>query len=194
MTPDRVSVSPSGVPPLPPRGVPRHWYFCLPGCLSPLPGYLCPLSGSAPRRHREPLPSRFPPRGSFPRVPPSFCCGASGFVRSACGRGAVLPVPGERGGSFSRLRPCRLRGPRNFPSGGSCATSEGPKRDWRLLGVGGARRFCGTRAIFCFVFYFICQFPSLGTARASRDIPGECPFEGLTPERLRARTRGEMNN
>lgn len=117
MTPDRVSVSPSGVPPLPPRGVPRHWYFCLPGCLSPLPGYLCPLSGSAPRRHREPLPSRFPPRGSFPRVPPSFCCGASGFVRSACGRGAVLPVP--------RLRPCGDL--ETFPLAGAARHPRGPR-------------------------------------------------------------------
>lgn len=46
---------------------------------------------------------------------------------------------------------------------------------------------------FVFVFY-LPHSPAFPTERASREIPGEYPFKGLTPERLRVRARGNMNN
>lgn len=118
------------------------------------------------------------PLSSLPRLPPSLCCGASGFVPSGCGRGAALPAPGGRGDSFSRLRHCRLRGARNFPAGGSRAASKGPKGGRRLPGFGGARRLCGTRAIFCFVFYFICHIPFLFHSAGQQRNPWGIAFRG----------------
>lgn len=45
--------------------------------------------------------------------------------------------------------------------------------------------------LFCVLF---ATSPPFSTERASREIPGEYPFEGLSPERLRVRARGKMNN
>lgn len=182
--PSRAGCDPSqGV--CPPHGVPQllpSWGVSAPPSLGISVSFTgCPKAPHGvfvPPLGREPLISRFTPRGSFPRVPPSFCCGVSGFVPSVCERGAVLPVPRGRGGLFSHLRHCRLRGPPNFPAGRSCAASKGPPGGWRLLGFGGARRLCGTRAIFCFVFYFICHIPFPFHRAGQRRNPWGIAFRG----------------
>lgn len=165
------------------------------GIFVSLTGYLCPLSGSARLRHREPLTTRFPPRGSFPRVPPSLCSGASGFVPSVCRRGAVLSAPGGR-------RRLVLPAPSLPPPGTSKLSL---RRELRCIrGAQGRLEAPGfsqsppalwdTCDLFVLCFILFATFPSFSTERASREIPGEYPFKGLAPERLRARARGKMNN